>query len=272
MSYEAFVRTAIFQPLGMDHSYYMSNESIIPHRATGYLKTEQGYQHAAYLSRSITYAAGSLGSTLEDLIRWDTALREQRLLDHTAQERQYTPARLASGRRENYGFGWGIGSYRNRRVVNHIGLLPGVSTFIGRFLDDSLTMIILSNMDGFDTIGLAQQISAAVVDLPPLARKPITLDEDALGKVTGTYVNAFFGATIEVRLVGQMLRMDGPIIFVPITGQLMPLSETIYYSTEHEDMEVHFEEAFADGFHCMTILTPFVSFAATKVLNDNSDG
>jgi CubicO group peptidase (beta-lactamase class C family) len=272
MSFEAFVRTAIFQPVGMDHSYYMSNQSIIPHRATGYLKTEQGYQHAAYLSGSITYAAGALGSTLEDLIRWDTALREQRLLDHTTQERQYTPVGLANGRRENYGFGWGIGNYRNHRVVDHLGLLPGVSTFIGRFLDDPLTMIILSNMEGFDTIGLAQQISAAVADLPPVARKPITLDADALGKVTGTYFDAFSGATIEVRSVGQMLKMDGPPIFVPITCQLMPLSETTYYSTENEDMEVHFEEALASGFHCMTILTPFISITATKVFDDNSDG
>ena len=33
MSYEAFVRTQIFQPLGMMQSYAMGNESIIPHRA-----------------------------------------------------------------------------------------------------------------------------------------------------------------------------------------------------------------------------------------------
>ena len=196
MSYETFIRTAIFQPLGMHHSYNLSYDAIIPHRATGYQKTEQGYQHAAYLSMSLGFAAGSLGSTLEDLIRWDAALREQRLLDYAAQERQYTPVRLANGRRENYGFGWEIGKYRNHRVVNHLGLLPGFTTFMSRFLDDAFTMIILSNRDGFDVITLVQQLSAALAGIPPLARQPITLDTDALGKVIGTYVDTTFGRDV----------------------------------------------------------------------------
>ncbi|MBO0795351.1 MAG: beta-lactamase family protein [Ktedonobacteraceae bacterium] len=74
MSYEAFIQTHIFRPLSMKHSYYMSNEPIIPSRASGYVKTVHGYEHAPSLSMTWPYTAGSLGSSLADLIRWDAAL------------------------------------------------------------------------------------------------------------------------------------------------------------------------------------------------------
>ena len=80
MSYEQFIQQHIFQPLGMRHSYYMHNETIIPRRASGYTKTPEGYRQSEYLNMMIAYAAGALGSTVEDLIRWDAALREERLL------------------------------------------------------------------------------------------------------------------------------------------------------------------------------------------------
>ena len=94
----------------MHHSYYMHNETIIPRRASGYAKTPEGYRQAEYLNMMIPYAAGSLGSTVEDLIRWDAALREGRLLDATTQERMYTPVQLADGRTEEYGFGFRVTS------------------------------------------------------------------------------------------------------------------------------------------------------------------
>ena len=74
-----------------------------------------------------------------------------------------------------------------------------------------------------------------------------------------------------MRLVDQTLSMDGSNYFGPITCQLTPLSETTYLSTEDEDMEVQFEEEMANGFHRMTILTPFDSISTMKVLTDKSD-
>src|SRR3981081_1567919 len=44
--YGAAMRTLIFEPLGMQHTYYLAPEAIIPQRASGYKQTPQGYQHA----------------------------------------------------------------------------------------------------------------------------------------------------------------------------------------------------------------------------------
>src|SRR5262249_13039362 len=50
VSYEQFIQDNIFRPLGMNQSYYMSNEPIIPKRAGGYERAEQGFRNADYLS------------------------------------------------------------------------------------------------------------------------------------------------------------------------------------------------------------------------------
>jgi CubicO group peptidase (beta-lactamase class C family) len=130
MSYEAFVQSQIFQPLDMKHSYAMGNESIIPHRANRYVRAQTGYQRAPYLNIKLLLAAGNLGSTIEDLVRWDTALREYRLLDRATLERMYTPAQLLNGKRTDYGFGWGITDYHGHQVAHHLGGIDGFSTFM----------------------------------------------------------------------------------------------------------------------------------------------
>lgn len=124
-SYEEVIQQQIFAPLGMKHSYYIWNETIIPRRVSGYIKTEQGYQHAPFLDMSVPYAGGALGSTLEDLLQWDAALSEGRLLKKETLERIYTPVQLLDGSTAAYGFGWRIGTYRGHRVAYHQGDING---------------------------------------------------------------------------------------------------------------------------------------------------
>lgn len=250
MSYEAFIQTHIFRPLSMKHSYYMNNEPIIPSRASGYVKTVHGYEHAPSLSMTWPYAAGSLGSSLADLIRWDSALRGEQLLDRKTQERMYTPFTLTNGRRGSYGFGWRVTHYRGHRVICHGGSFHGCSTFLGRFLEDDMTIIILSNLSGFGAKALAQQISASVLDLPKPKLRPFPLDTERLLKVAGTYEGV--EGTVEIRCDGQWLTMSGPM-----TCRLVPLSETQFYSEENEDVEVHFEDGAISGFQRATIIEPF---------------
>jgi CubicO group peptidase (beta-lactamase class C family) len=166
-SYGEFVHDAIFEPLGMVHSCYMDNEPIILHRAEGYRQMGQVYQHSRYISMKFPFAAGALGSTLEDLIRWDAALREGRLLDQQTQQGMYTRTKLADGEISSYGYGWGIDNYHGRRRVGHGGGISGFSTYLARFVDDAATVILLSNIEGLEVGRLGEQISQLVLALPP---------------------------------------------------------------------------------------------------------
>src|ERR1041385_1514912 len=69
--YEQVLKENIFDPAGMKNTGYDHHDTIIPKRASGYVKTGNGYINAPYLDMSIPYAAGSLYSTVEDLYLWD---------------------------------------------------------------------------------------------------------------------------------------------------------------------------------------------------------
>ena len=72
-SYADFIQTAIFDKLGMKHSYY-GGPQIILNRANGYQGEAGDYSNAGFLSMSQPHAAGSLLSTVDDMTIWSKAL------------------------------------------------------------------------------------------------------------------------------------------------------------------------------------------------------
>ena len=259
MSYAEVIQHLIFTPLGMTHSYDLAPEPIIPSRASGYTKTKQGYEHARAMAATAKHAAGGLGSTLEDMIRWDTALRENRLLDHAQQERMYAPLRLVNGREEGYGFGWVPGHYRGHDVLCHSGGVPGFSAFIGRFVADGVTIIVLSNLDIADASGLAAKIAYIALDAPLLTRIPISLSSPTLRSFVGVY-NSIFG-TQEVQQEEETLYLSNQTS----RRRLVPMSETSFYLAEDEDVEVRFENPSEQG-ACkhIRVIYPFAWFTAER--------
>ena len=60
----------------------------------------------------------------------------------------WTPVRLNDGSIKNYGFGWDLENINGRRVIEHGGELDGFTAFISRYVDDKLTVIIMTNLSG----------------------------------------------------------------------------------------------------------------------------
>jgi hypothetical protein len=76
----------------------------------------------------------------------------------------------------NYGFGWFIDSYHGHRLVQHSGGTPGFSSDIYRFIDDKLTIIILTNHA--DRILDQLAIDLAGIYLPAVKRPDANTDPD----------------------------------------------------------------------------------------------
>lgn len=163
MSYSEFISRHIFAPLGMNHSYYMLQGIIIPHRAAGYVRVHQGYQIAPFRSVTTSYASSGLGSTAEDLLIWDHALRTHRLLSQEMRERVITPPTLANGQPSIYGLGWYVENLQGHRVAYHPGEVEGFSTLMAQFLDIPVTIIVLANVSNFDVQDLAMKISQTLL-------------------------------------------------------------------------------------------------------------
>ncbi len=110
------------------------------------------------MSTTQSFGAGNLISSALDLAKWDAALQGESLLTRPQLEQMWTPTRLKDGRKvstpwpikdlkgSSYGFGWLVGCQRGHRILAHGGSISsGFSTYLVRFLDDRLTVIVLTN-------------------------------------------------------------------------------------------------------------------------------
>lgn len=259
MSYEQCIQQYIFQPLNMNHSYYMHNETLIPRRASGYAQIKEEYQQAKYLNMMIPYAAGSLGSTVEDLIRWDAALREGRLLDSSTQERMYKPVQLVDGQTEPYGFGFRITSYEGHRLICHGGGIPGFHTFIARFIDDQTMIAVLANNPEIAVEKITRKIAQHIFDIPVVSRIPIPLSTAMLDKAVGTYI-AEDDFPVEIVRDENKLALRSPVEYT-----LLPISEVEYYASQDDEFEVHFAEEEDGVFNALTLHMPiYRTFKAAR--------
>jgi CubicO group peptidase (beta-lactamase class C family) len=159
-SYHDYIRTTIFAPLGMEHSFYMDDRAIILQRASGYFRTSEAYQHPPFRSVTTSYAAGGMGSTLEDLLIWENALRTNRLLSAELFKRATTPIRLADGSLSPYGLGWFVDTQMGQRLAYHPGGVEGFATFLGCFLDLPLSLILLTNCSDTDITSIALTLAS----------------------------------------------------------------------------------------------------------------
>ena len=165
--YEQVLKENVLDPVGMKNTGYDHYGTILSKRATGYVKTPDGYQNAPYLDMSIPYAAGSLYSTVEDLFLWDQALYGDRVLSAASKELMFKP------NLENYGYGFGIRKATLGPikivvpVIEHNGGINGFSTSIVRLVGDKRLIVLLDNTSqGRYLDGIALGITNILYDQP----------------------------------------------------------------------------------------------------------
>ena len=136
----------IFIPLGMKTAGVVDTRKIIPNRAAGYELVNNDLQNQAYVPPSLSRTAdGTLYMTVLDFSKWDAALYTDKLLKKSDLDLMFTPVKLNNGKTFSYGFGWFIGDMNGHRLIEHGGEFQGFSSYISRYVDDKLTIIILSN-------------------------------------------------------------------------------------------------------------------------------
>lgn len=188
--YAEFIRANIFEPLGMTHSLYGSFSAIVPDRASGYTRGEKGgWENAPYLSMSQPYAAGSLMSNVDDMVKWDAAVSAGKLLAADSWTKAFTGYRLAGGQDSRYGFGWQLGSYERHEIVRHGGGIPGYSTYVLRMPADHVYVVVLSNSDvpTLTPEDAAVRIAAEVIGVPVRFPAAIAVPVQVLDSYVGRY-------------------------------------------------------------------------------------
>lgn len=178
MTYAEFVERNIFQKIGMNNSFYDSENKVIPNRVSGYEMDGGQIINAPYLSSTIPYAAGSLISTVEDLYKWNQAIHNYKLVKKESLEKALTPFILNDGESTEYGFGWGINNFFGEKSYQHSG---GINGFVSNAMylpEQDLFVAALSNGKGpqFLTDIVAAQILGKY---PDVKKKSLTKNQMA---------------------------------------------------------------------------------------------
>ncbi len=226
----------VFTPAGMANSRLLTNTDIVPWRARGYTSENGVFTNATHVSMSVLGGAGGVGSTLEDLLRFDLALRAESIADIGLQRRMFTPPVLSHRSAEGYGFGWEVKTYRGRRTVFHSGGIYGFSSLYVRMPDDDIGIIALANVGSFSCANLVRDLMNSALGLEPPQRATVRLSERDLQSRVGRYrdISHHFDVTAgdDGLVVSQFDR----------TFTMLPVSPTSYYAVEDPDMRLDFHD------------------------------
>jgi CubicO group peptidase (beta-lactamase class C family) len=188
MPYGDFIQKHIFARLGMTHSSYASNYAIVPNRASGYQLYEGAFERPDYLSPSIAYAAGSLLSTVDDMLLWNRAIRNNTLISERSRDLAFSNHPLRNGRPSNYGYGWAINELAGARTVEHTGGINGYATSGVYVPSRDVYAIVLTNRDdGSGPESSNLRAVSQVLGAPIEDKAALTLSESQLKRWVGTY-------------------------------------------------------------------------------------
>ena len=149
----SFMHDKLFLPLGMQDTLAGENDRIISNRARWYYVTSDGsYRNSPYADLSYKWAGGGFLSTVEDLVRFGSALLKPGFLKESTLELIFSRQKTSSGEKTKYGLGWEIhdpGDQGAERRFEHSGGVAGSSSFLIIYPDQRVVIAWLQNSDDF---------------------------------------------------------------------------------------------------------------------------
>jgi CubicO group peptidase (beta-lactamase class C family) len=158
------MRDEVFMPLGLLSMQPEWVDSIIPHRASYYDRTEAGgWLNARAVDNSNKWAGGGFVSNAADLVGFALGLLDGRVMSPTSRAeswRQQTPQGESS-----YGLGWSVGAIEGHRSVSHSGGSVGATAMLVVLPDDGIVVAVLGNTAGVGHSGIAGRVARILLGL-----------------------------------------------------------------------------------------------------------
>ncbi|WP_158549380.1 serine hydrolase domain-containing protein [Lysobacter silvisoli] len=214
-----YLQQALFQPLGLQHTRWGDDHALIPGQVQGYTLSHGAPAPANYASMSQPHAAGALVSTVDDLLRWNRALHEGKVLRSDLYTAMITPEGAAKA--EHYGYGIEHAGFRNGDALAHSGGIFGFLSFLIYVPGSDVSVAIVQNSDLVargkrNPEVLARKIAAYAIGQPypePVAARPI---EPQLKPLEGVY-------RMDANTARAMRVVGGRLVSQRIGGQRVPL-------------------------------------------------
>lgn len=174
-----FARQRLFVPAGMTESRFIDNAAVVPRRADGYRREKETLRRGWFMGQYL-HARPDVGvlSTAGDMARWVIALESGKLVG--TPQALWEPTRSDAGHALDYAYGWISDTWLGHRRLEHSGgFRTGFHTFLARYPDDDLTVVVLTNCN-FSPVGdyVSRIARAFLPDVPDPAAEAARADAD----------------------------------------------------------------------------------------------
>jgi CubicO group peptidase (beta-lactamase class C family) len=202
MDIEAFYADYIFKPAELKNTGVSRNEDIVSDLAQGYTYSGQGIINADYYDMSGAYGSGFLYSTAEDILKWNKALLNYKVISPETLKKMMTP----------YGHIWymeayaGYGCFIKDEQATEIcanGLISGYIFNVCVDLKKDYVVILLGNNDTIPISRILEGIKGILsgkdtsVEIKPMPKGNIKSPE-LLKHIEGKYICKYTGGEFNI--------------------------------------------------------------------------
>jgi CubicO group peptidase (beta-lactamase class C family) len=158
-----FTDSAIFRPLGMNHTHFHDDYmEIVKNRSYSYEQDGKDRYKNSILSYS-NDGATSLFTNIDDMSKWVTNFWDHKVGDEQDVKQLTKRAVLNSGRTLDYALGIAVDTFRGQRRFQHGGADAGYRTFISVFPDLKMGFIVFSNLGDVNSGEEANQLASLFI-------------------------------------------------------------------------------------------------------------
>lgn len=213
-SFAAFLASEIFEPLGMNDTFCLSDDyRIRRYMATCHVKNSEGsYSQGIFPSREIL-GEGGIVSCVDDMLKWCTHLRGEKSVGNVATwDMMFSSPMFSSGLRSDYMMGLKRTQYRGCELIHHAGGVIGGSCQMLCVPEHGIDVVLLSN----GAISAPTALSLRMLDVlldDPMTGYPVPTPAKMLpsfGRI-GTYREANGDLVYDIAERGGDIMLSGPL-------------------------------------------------------------
>jgi len=140
--YPVYMKEKLFDPLGLEHTYVFTSdkEGLV----TPSFRANGRYWQLDFSDN--TYGDKNIYTTPSDLLKWNLAVNEGRVIGKALLDSAYLPYSNERPSVHNYGLGWRMLNLKNgKKIIYHNGRWHGSNSAFAYLPEEKVTIIIIGN-------------------------------------------------------------------------------------------------------------------------------
>lgn len=150
--YNRYLQENIFDPLGMENTG-LGDFDLVNNRAVAYKGNGRKKKPIDNFKKEWIYGMGEMYSTASDLSIWLSSFSDTLVLAKDSKEKMFSPEK------NNYGYGWHVYDVFGHMQFSHGGYLPGWNSYVFYYPQDTLSIVVLSNVEHANPLEMCGNIS-----------------------------------------------------------------------------------------------------------------